>query len=173
MDEMYIKVLFFNCGLIFLIFVTLLSKLGKSMSSLPPWSKIAPTPTSLVYIILIIQSRIIPLFHFNLVLFQIVLFYFTCSCKLMHKTQSHFLSKGTSYRVSKNSSKGIKRRHSWKDSLVANSRMLTPSSQSLWLSKQNVFIIFVKVWWNLSRAPWDSGWYALDWSCFMFNLIHA
>jgi predicted ferric reductase len=100
--------------------------------------------TSLVYIILIIQSRIIPLFHFNLVLFQIVSFYFTCSCKLTHKTQSHFLSKGTSYRVSKNSSKGIKRRDSWKSSLVTNSRMLTPSSQSLWLSKQNAFIIFLR-----------------------------
>jgi hypothetical protein len=100
--------------------------------------------TSLVYIILIIKSRIIPLFHFNLVLFQIVLFYFTCYCKLMHKTQSHFLSKGTSYRVSKNSSRGIKRRDSWKASLVANSRMLTPSSQSLWLSKQNAFIIFLR-----------------------------
>ena len=116
---------------------------------------------------------IIPLFHFNLVLFHIVLFYFTCSCKLMHKTQSHFLSKRTSYRVSKNSSKGIKRRDSWKASLVANSRMFTPSSQFLWLSRQNVFIIFFKVWWNISRAPSDSWWYALDWNCCMFNLIHA
>jgi hypothetical protein len=53
---------------------------------------------------------------------------------------------------------------------AANSSMWTPSSLSFWLSKQNVFIILFNVWWNLSRAPWDSGWYVLDWNCFMFNL---
>jgi hypothetical protein len=101
---------------------------------------------------------------------------------------------------------------------VANSSMWTPSSLSFWLSKQNVFIILFNIWWNLSRAPWDScentvisildyveyfkyklkraceiekdnlkqnqdknlsrapwdsGWYVLDWNCFMFNLIDA
>ena len=56
MDEMYIKMLFFSIvDYFFLIFVTLLSKFGNYISSLPPWSKTAPTPTSLVYIILIIQ----------------------------------------------------------------------------------------------------------------------
>jgi hypothetical protein len=32
---------------------------------------------------------------------------------------------------------------------------------------------FVKVWWTLSKDPWDSGRYALDLNCFVFNLIDA
>jgi hypothetical protein len=33
-------------------------------------------------------------------------------------------------------------------------------------------LYFVKVWWTLSKAPWDSGCYALDLNCFVFNLIN-
>jgi hypothetical protein len=60
-------------------------------------------------------------------------------------SQGHFsfkMFKGPLTECPTISSKGLKRRDSWKASLPANSSLWTPSSQSLWLYKQNVFIFF-------------------------------
>ena len=56
------------------------------------------------------------------------------------------------------SSNGLKPRDYWTDSLTANNNRWMPSSQSFSVSKQYGLIIFFKVWRNLSRAPWLSGW---------------
>ena len=73
--------------------------------------------------------------------------------------------KGPLTECPKISLKGLKRRDYWKASLTVNSSMWTPSSQSLWLYKHNVFIFFYDVVKSF-QSSWDSGWYALD---FMFN----
>lgn len=46
-------------------------------------------------------------------------------------------------------------------SRAENIKNSKPSSQSFCWSKQYVFIIILRVEWNLSSAPYDCGWYAL------------
>ena len=128
----------------------------------------------------------IPLFHFSLVLFQIALIYFTYSCKLILKTlhiiyntnnsiftKPFFFQKGPPRACSKKSSKDLN----------VEIREMVPLQQTVacephhpnlfdCLNKMFSSFLFM-VWWNLSRAPWNSGWCALDWNCFMFSLIDA
>ena len=68
------------------------------------------------------------------------------------------------------SSKGVKPRESWTDSLAAKRTRWTPTSQSLWYWWQNIFIMDFRDWWKRSRGPCNSGWLALDTYCLMPSL---
>ncbi len=71
----------------------------------------------------------------------------------------------------KTNSAGLNPVDSWTLSLIVNIINGKPSTQSLPVSVLNFHNMDLSVWWNLSKASWDSGWYALANWCWIPNSL--